>query len=148
MRANVLEHGAVNVRHSSSGLFDPDSETFAFKPEGGWVKDEDALVLGAPRVSFTYTGTTPDGPEPTRLFAQLVVDETDLVLALDAVRAAAVVRAVQVLLLGAAPSMDEQDARHGGGGRDEGAGERTGLRRPSRSAGTAISPAGAGSGMK
>lgn len=42
--------------------------------------DDDALVLGAPKVTFTYTGTTPDGPQPTRLFAQLVDDETDLVL--------------------------------------------------------------------
>ncbi len=42
--------------------------------------DDDALVLGAPKVSFTYTGTSPDGPQPTRLFAQLVDDETDLVL--------------------------------------------------------------------
>ncbi|MGH9229479.1 MAG: CocE/NonD family hydrolase [Acidimicrobiales bacterium] len=38
--------------------------------------DRDALVLGAPRVTLTYRGTTPDGPEPTRMFAQLVDDES------------------------------------------------------------------------
>jgi ABC-2 type transport system ATP-binding protein len=38
-----------------------------------WVQSEDeALVLGAPHLTLTYTGTTPDGPEPTRVFAQLV----------------------------------------------------------------------------
>jgi ABC-2 type transport system ATP-binding protein len=36
------------------------------------VIDRDALVLGPPRLTLTYSGTTPDGPEPTRVFAQLV----------------------------------------------------------------------------
>ncbi|HEU5152430.1 MAG TPA: CocE/NonD family hydrolase [Iamia sp.] len=42
--------------------------------------DTDGLVLGAPRLTMTYTGTTPDGPEPTRVFAQLVDAETGFVL--------------------------------------------------------------------
>src|SRR5690606_26490845 len=42
--------------------------------------DEDALVLGAPRATFTYRGTAPEGERPTRLFAQLVDDETGFVL--------------------------------------------------------------------
>lgn len=42
--------------------------------------DRDALVIGAPRLSLTYSGTTPDGEQPTRLFAQLVDDATGLVL--------------------------------------------------------------------
>lgn len=42
--------------------------------------DHDALVLGAPRVTLTYRGTTPDGPEPTRAFAQIVDDESGHVL--------------------------------------------------------------------
>ena len=42
--------------------------------------DEDALVVGAPRVTLTYTGTTPDGVRPTRVFAQLVDDATGHVL--------------------------------------------------------------------
>jgi len=42
--------------------------------------DRDTLVLGAPRVRLTYRGTTPDGPEPTRVFAQIVDDESGHVL--------------------------------------------------------------------
>lgn len=42
--------------------------------------DADALVVGSPRVTMTYRGTTPDGEQPTRVFAQLVDDETGLVL--------------------------------------------------------------------
>jgi len=38
------------------------------------------LVLGAPRLTLTYTGTIPAGERPTRAFAQLVDDETGLVL--------------------------------------------------------------------
>ena len=40
----------------------------------------DALVIGAPQLQLTYSGTTPDGEQPTRLFAQLVDDTTGLVL--------------------------------------------------------------------
>jgi ABC-2 type transport system ATP-binding protein len=42
--------------------------------------DEDALVVGAPRLTLTYTGSTPDGVRPTRVFAQLVDDATGHVL--------------------------------------------------------------------
>jgi ABC-2 type transport system ATP-binding protein len=42
--------------------------------------DADALVIGAPQLELTYSGTTPDGEQPTRLFAQLVDDTTGLVL--------------------------------------------------------------------
>ncbi len=42
--------------------------------------DEDALVVGAPRLTLTYSGTTPDGVRPTRVFAQLVDDATGHVL--------------------------------------------------------------------
>ena len=42
--------------------------------------DADALVIGAPQLELTYTGTTPDGERPTRVFAQLVDDATGLVL--------------------------------------------------------------------
>lgn len=42
--------------------------------------DEDALVLGAPRVTFTYAGTSPDGERPTRAFLQVVDDRTGLVI--------------------------------------------------------------------
>ena len=38
--------------------------------------EEDALVFGAPRLRLRYRGETPDGPQPTRIFAQLVDDET------------------------------------------------------------------------
>ena len=39
----------------------------------------DGLALGAPTVKLTYSGTTPNGPEPTRVFAQLI-DETRKVI--------------------------------------------------------------------
>ena len=41
---------------------------------------DEALVQGAPEVTLTYSGKTPDGVKPTRVFAQLVDDETGLVL--------------------------------------------------------------------
>lgn len=39
-----------------------------------------ALVLGAPEVSLTYSGTVPAGDRPTRVFAQVLDPETGLVL--------------------------------------------------------------------
>jgi ABC-2 type transport system ATP-binding protein len=39
-----------------------------------------AVVLGAPRMTVTYRGTTPLGPRPSRVFAQLVDPATGLVL--------------------------------------------------------------------
>jgi ABC-2 type transport system ATP-binding protein len=38
------------------------------------------LVVGAPQLRITYRGTTPAGSRPTRLFAQIVDDTSDLVL--------------------------------------------------------------------
>ncbi len=40
----------------------------------------DALSLGAPRLEMTYSGTAPAGDRPTRVFAQLVDDDTGIVL--------------------------------------------------------------------
>ena len=48
--------------------------------EASTTADADALVLGAPHLTLTYAGTTPDGPEPTRVFAQLVDAGTGLVV--------------------------------------------------------------------
>lgn len=39
-----------------------------------------AVVLGAPKLSLTYTGTAGTGTLPTRMFAQLVDSDTNLVL--------------------------------------------------------------------
>ncbi len=39
-----------------------------------------ALVLGAPKLTITYSGTAPTGVRPTRVFAQLVDPATGLVL--------------------------------------------------------------------
>ena len=39
-----------------------------------------ALVVGAPQLRLTYHGTSPPGPHPTRVFAQLVDRSTGLVL--------------------------------------------------------------------
>ena len=40
----------------------------------------DAMVLGAPRLELRYSGTSPAGEQPTRLFAQLVDRSTGLVV--------------------------------------------------------------------
>jgi ABC-2 type transport system ATP-binding protein len=42
--------------------------------------DDAALAVGAPKLSLTYKGTTPDGEKPTRVFAQLVDDELNVVV--------------------------------------------------------------------
>ena len=39
-----------------------------------------AIMIGAPELPITYSGSTPDGVRPTRVFAQLVDDTTGLVL--------------------------------------------------------------------
>ncbi len=39
-----------------------------------------AMVVGAPRLTLTYSGTVPPGDRPTRIFAQLVDDTTGIVL--------------------------------------------------------------------
>ena len=39
-----------------------------------------ALIVGAPELTISYSGTVPDGDRPTRVFAQLVDDATGLVL--------------------------------------------------------------------
>jgi len=39
-----------------------------------------ALIVGAPELTMSYSGTAPDGDRPTRVFAQLVDDATGLVL--------------------------------------------------------------------
>lgn len=40
----------------------------------------DTVLVGAPQLTMTYSGTIPDGPQPTRVFAQLVDDASGLVL--------------------------------------------------------------------
>jgi ABC-2 type transport system ATP-binding protein len=40
----------------------------------------DRLILGAPELTITYSGTVEDGERPTRVFAQIVDDETGFVL--------------------------------------------------------------------
>lgn len=42
--------------------------------------DRAGMVLGAGELTLTYAGTAPDGDRPTRVFAQLVDDETGFVL--------------------------------------------------------------------
>jgi len=42
--------------------------------------ETDALVLGAPTLDIEYTGTTPAGERPTRVFAQLIDDDTGIVV--------------------------------------------------------------------
>jgi ABC-2 type transport system ATP-binding protein len=46
----------------------------------GNTGDEDVLLLGAPKVTLTYSGTLPEGETDGRVFAQVVDDETGLVL--------------------------------------------------------------------
>ena len=40
----------------------------------------DTVIVGAPTLSFTYSGTVADGDRPTRVFAQLIDDTTGLVI--------------------------------------------------------------------
>jgi ABC-2 type transport system ATP-binding protein len=40
----------------------------------------DAFVVGAPKLTLEYTGTTPAGDRPTRVFAQLVDEAQDVVV--------------------------------------------------------------------
>jgi ABC-2 type transport system ATP-binding protein len=40
----------------------------------------DAVIVGGPALELSYTGTTPPGPHPTRVFAQLVDDSTGIVV--------------------------------------------------------------------
>ena len=42
--------------------------------------DDDSLFLGTPVLTLSYSGTVADGDRPTRVFAQLVDEETGLVL--------------------------------------------------------------------
>lgn len=44
------------------------------------VGEDDRVLVGAPQLSLTYSGTVADGTAPTRVFAQLVDDRTGLVL--------------------------------------------------------------------
>jgi ABC-2 type transport system ATP-binding protein len=44
------------------------------------IGNRSTLVIGAPQVQLTYDGTSPPGPRPTRVFAQLVDQSTGLVL--------------------------------------------------------------------
>lgn len=44
----------IHVRHSSSGLFDPDSETFGFKPEAVPLEDEPVVTK---HVNSAFIGT-------------------------------------------------------------------------------------------
>ena len=38
------------------------------------------MIVGAPSVELTYTGTSPSNDRPARVFAQLVDDSTGVVL--------------------------------------------------------------------
>ncbi|MGH9079944.1 MAG: alpha/beta hydrolase family protein, partial [Acidimicrobiales bacterium] len=44
------------------------------------IGNRPAVVVGAPRLQMTYHGTSPPGPRPTRVFAQLVDESTGLIL--------------------------------------------------------------------
>ncbi|CAN5459304.1 hypothetical protein BH10ACT1_BH10ACT1_21570 [soil metagenome] len=40
----------------------------------------EGLAIGTPKLTLTYSGDAPDGPEPTRVFAQVVDDERKVVV--------------------------------------------------------------------
>ena len=44
------------------------------------IGDEEAVIVGAPELTLTYSGTVADGERPTRVFAQLVDDATGFVV--------------------------------------------------------------------
>lgn len=42
--------------------------------------EEDVLIIGAPELTITYKGSVEPGPQPMRVFAQLVDDQNDVVV--------------------------------------------------------------------
>jgi ABC-2 type transport system ATP-binding protein len=67
-----------DVVGSFSGRITPSVATNAV--EVTLSTDEEALVVGAPKLTFTYSGQTPAGGKPNRVFAQLVDDERGVVV--------------------------------------------------------------------
>ena len=63
-----------------SAAITPGAASNAVNVSTATAPPEGALVVGAPELTITYSGTTPDGVQPTRVFAQLVDPETGLVL--------------------------------------------------------------------
>ena len=75
---------------------------------------QEGVVVGAPKLSLSYTGTAPDGPRPTRVFAQLVDEETGTVVGNQ-------VTPIEVILDGTARTTEvdmEMIAQHVRGGQD------------------------------
>jgi ABC-2 type transport system ATP-binding protein len=68
---DVLSSSVLNITPSKA------SKALEVKVDPGVT---DALSIGAPELRVRYTGTTPSGDRPTRVFAQLVDDDTGIVL--------------------------------------------------------------------
>ncbi len=67
-----------DVVGSFSGRITPSVATNAV--EVTLTAEEEALVVGAPKLTFTYSGQSPAGEKPNRVFAQLVDDERGVVV--------------------------------------------------------------------
>jgi ABC-2 type transport system ATP-binding protein len=74
----VAKDGSTNPVDSVAGGLTPAEAAPAV--EVPVTADRDLVSAGAPTLTLTYSGTTPDGTRPTRVFAQLVDDATGLVL--------------------------------------------------------------------
>lgn len=79
--------GPIPLGDSRSGLLDGLVKDITPGPATGPkvevtvdAGDTDALALGAPTLTLSYSGTTPDGAKPTRVFAQLVDPERGVVV--------------------------------------------------------------------
>ena len=95
--APLTATGAGTLQLVADGGSGPSQAVSAGNPLGGFVNPitpakatnavdvtvtapNDSMVVGAPQLTVTYSGTVADGDRPTRAFAQLVDDATGLVL--------------------------------------------------------------------
>jgi ABC-2 type transport system ATP-binding protein len=70
--------GAGGLIGSVAGGITPAKATHAVNVVVSASKQD--LVIGAPQLTLTYSGTTPSGSKPTRVFAQIEDDSTGLLL--------------------------------------------------------------------
>ena len=76
----VVPPAGADVIAQYSASIIPAPATNAVNVTVGPAPAEGALVVGPPELTVTYSGTTSDGVQPTRVFAQLVDEETGLVV--------------------------------------------------------------------
>ena len=76
----VSNSGSTDVIDVVALSITPGRATNAVNVTVSAISPNPAIVVGAPQLSFTYSGTGGPGDRPTRVFAQLVDDKTGIVL--------------------------------------------------------------------